>query len=100
MKILLLLTFFSFSAMAISLEGRFIDKNDKCSILINEIQLSTKYLLPVKCEMFLVDKYKYKFEIDEKSCPYKVKKVGIIAPGLDTKTFNISDLSNKCSIKK
>ena len=48
--------------------------------------------------MFLVDKYKYQFEIDDKSCPYKVKKIGIIAPGVDTKTFNISDLSNKCSI--
>jgi len=100
MKILLLLTFFSSSALALSLEGRFIDKDDKCSILINEKQLSNNYILPVKCEMFLIDKYKYQFEIDDKSCPYKVKKIGIIAPGVDTKTFNISDLSNKCSIKK
>ena len=46
--------------------------------------------------MFLVDKYKYRFEIDDKTCPYKVRKVQIIAPGVDAKSFMEFDKLNEC----
>ncbi len=100
MKLITILFFIPLYALAIMLEGRHIEKNDKCFILVNENQLSERTKLPIQCELSLIDQYKYRYEIEDSKCPYKIKKIKLIAPGVDARPFNHLKKLKKCIGKK